>query len=521
MGKPVLKAVFPVAGVGDGRVGINDPMGRLSELRPIVDRPIIQFAIEEARAAGIEEFIFVTCSEKAEFESHVAEAWPQGEPAKTSALSSFNPGEAVFVRQPERRGIGHAILMARPFLDDAPFAVIIPNLFVLGDVLPLTEMVGAYEDGTALIGAAERTPASLSKFGVLQFHGDASQGEVAAVVEKPAPEHAPSTMAAFGRWILPAKALDILADLDAAGDAELSLTTCINALTKRTPVRARTISGTTFDLRDHKELVRATVAYALTSPDVRPTVTEAYEDFVDAGVSTVRSVQLSRRYGELSSFALLAQLIERDFRDGIALVSSFGADSAVLLHMISRIDPKAPVLFMDTGRLFDETLDYSRSLGARLGLQNIMVVRPDPGDVAKLDADLQLYACDADACCNLRKTMPMERALEPFACWITGRKRYQNAVRTKLPLFEEDRFGRVKVNPLAAWSKNDITDYMDRYVLPPHPLVAKGYPSIGCYPCTSQVAKGEDERAGRWRGAEKTECGIHFVDGKVVRTATS
>ena len=199
-----------------------------------------------------------------------------------------------------------------------------------------------------------------------------------------------------------------------------------------------------------------------------------------------------------------------------ALVSSFGADSVVLLHMAAQIDRGVPVLFIETGMLFPETLAYQRRVAGGLGLTGVRVIRPATEDLFLHDPDGDLHGRDPDLCCTLRKVRPLEQALAGFDAWITGRKRVQSATRAALPLFEVEG-GRIKANPLAAWTGTDLSDYMDAHALPRHPLVAKGYPSLGCAPCTSKVAPGEDPRAGRWRGREKTECGIHFAGGVAVR----
>ena len=200
----------------------------------------------------------------------------------------------------------------------------------------------------------------------------------------------------------------------------------------------------------------------------------------------------------------------------IALVSSFGAESVVLLHMAALIDKNTPVLFIDTEMLFAETLVYQAEVTERLGLRNVKIIRA--ADIAKHDPDRTLHLRDTDACCALRKTAPLQAALDGFDGWITGRKRFQSANRAALDFFEvEDETGRIKVNPLAHWAPEDVRAYMDENRLPRHPLVAKGYPSIGCAPCTSPVKDGEDPRAGRWRDQSKDECGIHFVNGKLVR----
>ncbi len=204
----------------------------------------------------------------------------------------------------------------------------------------------------------------------------------------------------------------------------------------------------------------------------------------------------------------------------LALVSSFGAESVVLLHLAAITRRDVPVLFIDTQMLFPETLAYQLEIAERLRLQNVRIIRAT--NIADHDPDGSLHLRNPDACCHLRKTAPLQDALMPFDGWITGRKRYQSGRRASLDFFEvEDGTGRIKVNPLARWVPQDIQDYMIENRLPRHPLVAQGYPSIGCTPCTSPVAEGEDPRAGRWRGQDKDECGIHFVNGKLVRTGAA
>ncbi len=200
----------------------------------------------------------------------------------------------------------------------------------------------------------------------------------------------------------------------------------------------------------------------------------------------------------------------------IALVSSFGAESVVLLHMVAQIDTATPVIFLDTEMLFPETLTYQREVSEQLGLTDLRVITPDRNAVLVEDVDGILHQADTDACCDLRKTRPLENALRDFGGWITGRKRFQGGQRAALPLFEKE--GRkIKINPLADWTPQDIAAYMTKHALPRHPLVAQGYPSIGCMPCTTRVSAHEDPRAGRWRDSDKTECGIHFEDGKAIR----
>lgn len=204
-----------------------------------------------------------------------------------------------------------------------------------------------------------------------------------------------------------------------------------------------------------------------------------------------------------------------------ALVSSFGAESVVLLHMAAQVKRDVPVLFIDTEMLFPETLDYQRDVAETLGLSNVQIIRAPREVVFERDNENLLHLHDPDACCHLRKTEPLEKALNGYDGWVSGRKRFQGGARAALEMFEVDRpvgrLPRVKINPLALWDSSDLRDYITVHDLPRHPLVAKGYPSVGCTPCTTRVNKGEDVRAGRWRDQSKTECGIHFENGRMVR----
>lgn len=229
-----------------------------------------------------------------------------------------------------------------------------------------------------------------------------------------------------------------------------------------------------------------------------------------------RVAALNAAFGEASAEEVLRQSLH-EFGPRIAAVSSFGAESVVLLHLVAQIDRHLPVLFLDTEMLFPATIAYQQDVTRYLGLTGVRRVLPDRGALFSQDPDGDLHRRDPDLCCALRKTAPLERALQPFGAWITGRKRHQTAARTALALFEADGAGRIKVNPLVGWSQADVAAYMDRHDLPRHPLVWDGFPSIGCTPCTTRVAAGEDGRAGRWRGREKAECGIHLENGRYVR----
>lgn len=226
---------------------------------------------------------------------------------------------------------------------------------------------------------------------------------------------------------------------------------------------------------------------------------------------------LNARYKHHSATAVLAHALKDRQVGRAALVSSFGAESVVLLHLVSVLDRTTPVLFIDTEMLFAETLVYQQELAERLNLKDVRTIRAERAAVFEQDNEGLLHQHNPDACCALRKTVPLQTALGGFDAWITGRKRYQGKTRSGLDFFENEDDLRIKVNPLAHWTSQDLQDYIVENRLPRHPLVAKGYPSIGCAPCTTRVRDGEDPRAGRWRDTEKEECGIHFVDGKVVR----
>ena len=218
---------------------------------------------------------------------------------------------------------------------------------------------------------------------------------------------------------------------------------------------------------------------------------------------------LDRALRDASPQDILARAINQ-FGDHLALVSSFGAESAVLLHMVAQIKPDLPVLFLDTGMLFGQTLDYRQQLAVRLGLTNVRDLRPQFQDLATTDPKADLWKTDTDACCHIRKVLPLDRALGGYEAWITGRKRFHGGDRLRLAVVEEAE-GKVKFNPLANWGKEELDAYALANDLPPHPLVEFGYPSLGCWPCTQPAEEGEDVRAGRWAGSDKTECGIHVT----------
>ncbi|MGI9388934.1 MAG: phosphoadenylyl-sulfate reductase [Boseongicola sp.] len=230
-----------------------------------------------------------------------------------------------------------------------------------------------------------------------------------------------------------------------------------------------------------------------------------------------RVADLNRQYRHRPAVAVLDHALTDPQIGPTALVSSFGAESVALLHMVSVIDRTTPILFLDTEMLFPETLNYQLEVAEKLRLTDIRVIRPNRDLTFLNDPNNRMHATNPDACCTIRKTEPLRRALEPFDAWITGRKRYQGGKRTRIEFFENEDDRRIKINPLAFWAPEDVTDYIQNNRLPRHPLVSRGYPSLGCEPCTTRTAPGEEQRAGRWRGHDKSECGIHFVDGHIVR----
>jgi phosphoadenosine phosphosulfate reductase len=238
----------------------------------------------------------------------------------------------------------------------------------------------------------------------------------------------------------------------------------------------------------------------------------------DRAALQARVEALNARYRHHGATAVLEGALRDPEAGKIAMVSSFGAESVALLHLVAMVDRKTPVLFIDTRLLFTETLVYQQDIAERLRLENLQIIKADQQDLDRQDPYGALRLSDTDRCCDIRKTQPLNNALAGYDGWITGRKRYQAKTRATLEFFElEDGTDRIKVNPLAHWGPEDVRAYMEENRLPRHPLVAQGYPSIGCAPCTSKVAPGEAPRSGRWKGQNKEECGIHFVNGKAVR----
>jgi phosphoadenosine phosphosulfate reductase len=219
---------------------------------------------------------------------------------------------------------------------------------------------------------------------------------------------------------------------------------------------------------------------------------------------------LDRALRDASPAAVITAALQAVGREHLAVVSSFGTESAALLKVMADVDPAIPVIFLDSGWLFEETLAYRDTLIATLGLRDVRSIKPLEQALSREDPDRELWFSDPDACCRIRKVEPLARALAPFDGWINGRKRFQGGLRAAIPVVEDDGI-RLKFNPFANVSREAIAAIYADAKLPPHPLAAKGFLSVGCMPCTSRTSADEDARAGRWRGRPKTECGIHTV----------
>ena len=238
--------------------------------------------------------------------------------------------------------------------------------------------------------------------------------------------------------------------------------------------------------------------------------TLAPEMSVEATVGLPTAEALDRALRSASPAEVIEAALKTVGREQLALVSSFGTESAALLKVMADVDPAIPVIFLDTGWLFEETLAYRDTLIDVLGLRDVRSIKPLEETLQREDPERDLWFSDPDACCRIRKVEPLARALKPFSAWINGRKRFQGGARTAISVVEEDGI-RLKFNPFANVSREEIETIYKLAKLPPHPLVASGFLSVGCMPCTSRSASDEDTRAGRWRGQAKTECGIHTI----------
>ena len=214
------------------------------------------------------------------------------------------------------------------------------------------------------------------------------------------------------------------------------------------------------------------------------------------------------KYSKLNAVNILKVMIKDIFHNKIVVTSSFGAESVVILHLVSKVDLNTPIIFLNTGKLFPETLEYVNTLRRKLKLNKIKILNPDFEELQIQDEKNDLYKINPDLCCQIRKVIPLQKALKNFDAWINGRKRFHDFERKNIKQIEKVN-GLIKINPLYDWSFKDIQNYININKLPEHPLVKKGYKSIGCIPCTSKVTDDEPHRSGRWINNKKTECGIH------------
>lgn len=222
------------------------------------------------------------------------------------------------------------------------------------------------------------------------------------------------------------------------------------------------------------------------------------------------ALELDLALRNASPAEVIAAALQTVGRERLAVVSSFGTESAALLKVMADVDSAIPVVFLDTGWLFEETLAYRDTLIATLGLRDVRSIKPFEATQSRDDPDRELWFSDPDACCRIRKVEPLARALAPFSAWINGRKRFQGGLRAEMPVVEQDG-ARLKFNPFANVSREEIEAIYRLAKLPPHSLTASGYLSVGCMPCSSRTSADEDARAGRWRGRAKSECGIHTI----------
>jgi phosphoadenosine phosphosulfate reductase len=218
-------------------------------------------------------------------------------------------------------------------------------------------------------------------------------------------------------------------------------------------------------------------------------------------------VELNAQYEGTDPASIIAWAADT-FMPRLAATSSFQTQSVALLHIISRVRPELPVLFVDTGYHFPETLAFRDQLSQQLGL-NIQVIKQTAERINRDKQGTPPYLRDVELCCFVHKVEPMQQALDELDAWISGIRRDQTSNRATAQPVEHLSSGKYKINPLVAWTEHDLWSYINRHDLPPHPLYSQGYISVGCAPCTRPVQMGDDQRAGRWADSNKTECGLH------------
>ncbi|PIR31838.1 MAG: phosphoadenylyl-sulfate reductase [Alphaproteobacteria bacterium CG11_big_fil_rev_8_21_14_0_20_44_7] len=245
------------------------------------------------------------------------------------------------------------------------------------------------------------------------------------------------------------------------------------------------------------------------------------DNFINTEIDKKALARVQRMEAFYSGFdaeQLIKTVINQEFKNEVALFSSFGAHSALLIDMVAEVNPKTPILFLDTEKHFAKTYEYVEQITKKLCLKNVHFLKPDPKLVKNTDPNGELWSIQPNRCCWMRKVEPLQRAIKELGikALITGRKRYQTSERNDMGYFQVDADGIFRINPLAFWDKDKIAKEFKFRQLPQHPLVAEGYKSIGCEPCTIPVGENGDERDGRWAhtadlyGEQKSECGIHL-----------
>jgi phosphoadenosine phosphosulfate reductase len=220
----------------------------------------------------------------------------------------------------------------------------------------------------------------------------------------------------------------------------------------------------------------------------------------------------ARTLAEASPQAILQWSVET-FGNKLTMATAFGAEGCCLIHMLAEIGPDVRIFNLDTGYQFPETLELRERIRRRYGI-DVELVRPELS-VAEYEEEHggPLYRHRPDQCCHDRKMMPLKRAVVGYAAWISAIRRDQTADRAAAGIVQWDaKFSLVKVNPLLNWTRKDVWNFVLKHDIPYNPLHDRGYPSIGCWPCTGPVGEGGDERAGRWSGTAKKECGLHVIE---------
>ncbi|MEE2694747.1 MAG: phosphoadenylyl-sulfate reductase [Pseudomonadota bacterium] len=219
--------------------------------------------------------------------------------------------------------------------------------------------------------------------------------------------------------------------------------------------------------------------------------------------------KLNQNSKDKMPYEIIEESIKKNFKDDIAYVCSFGSESAIILHMISEIKNDLPIIMLNTNFLFSETLEYRDYLLKRLKLTNFKEIFPDSSDIETADKNNDLWKKNPDSCCNIRKVVPLQKELEKYTSWISGRKSYHEGERRNIKSFEYLN-GKIVINPLADVEKGFVDAYFKNKKINRHPLVDQGYLSIGCINCTVKTIDVNDPRSGRWHNKLKTECGIHY-----------